>query len=494
MRPGAAALLVAGWAALLTAWALANPPFASPDEWSHYVRAVGVGRGDPVGDRLEPSRTPPGTVAGSRVAEWVSQGEREVELPPGLWAEGLACNGGRPDVSAACLDRVAPTPAAVDVVTPVGNYQPLPYVLPGVAALRGNDPESADRLGRLAAAATCLALFGFAAAVLVRPGDRATLLGLLAAVTPMVVFVCASLNPSGLEIAAALAFAAGLLRIARREPVGGPIWAGTTVAGAALALSRSPGPLWVVLIALVAVGLEPAVFTGRDARRFALPAAGAVAAAVALSVAWEAAEGSHVPLRAEALGDGLHGGIARLPGVLNELVGVFGSLDSVLPEVVPRAWQELVVALVVLAAVATGCRRERLLLAATAAGALALPVAFSAVLRTGTGFDVQGRHVLPFAVVLPLLAAELLVRGRARLPFDPGRLAPWAAAFAGAVQLLAWYWNARRQAVGADGPLRFLGAADWSPPLGWWPWLAVAAVGSLLVAVAPFGGVRPIRR
>ena len=486
-RRSAPAALVAGYALLIAAWALANPPFASPDEWSHYVRAVGIAAGDPIGDSVSTRPRPPRSVADARRQDWVRKGERAVTMPPGLWTTRLDCNGGKPDVSAACLDAL-PDPAPTDVVvaTPVGNYQPLPYVLPGLAARRASDPETADRLGRLVAAAACLGFIAFAVFTIVSPdAGRLALLGPLAALTPMTLFVSSSLSPSGLEIASGLAFAAGLLRLSRGNVASSRVWAGTAIAGATLALSRSPGPLWVVLLLVVAVALAPSIFTAPAVRRRTVAAGAAVATATVLSFAWETAEGSRLPLRAEAVDPGIAGGIDRLPSVMIEVVGVFGSLDSLMPQAVSRAWQELVVALIVLAAVAAATRRERLVLAAGVGLALAVPVALSAVFRTGTGFDVQGRHVLPFVLVLPLLAAELLVRHRDRLPFDPASLVPWIAPFVAGVHLFAWYWNARRQAVGADGPLRFLGVAEWAPPLGWWPWLAVAAAGALLVALAP---------
>jgi hypothetical protein len=49
---------------------------------------------------------------------------------------------------------------------------------------------------------------------------------------------------------------------------------------------------------------------------------------------------------------------------------------------------------------------------------------------------------------------------------------------------VAWTWNAHRHAVGAGGPRFFLSQAEWSPPLGWWTWAAVAAMGTSLMIVA----------
>ena len=55
---------------LALAWAVANPPFAAPDEASHFVRALGVGQGHLIGEQ------PPATlkVGGTpRQQQWVRQ-------------------------------------------------------------------------------------------------------------------------------------------------------------------------------------------------------------------------------------------------------------------------------------------------------------------------------------------------------------------------------------------------------------------------------------
>ena len=129
-----------------------------------------------------------------------------------------------------------------------------------------------------------------------------------------------------------------------------------------------------------------------------------------------------------------------------------------------------------------GSWRERPVLLALAGSALAGCVALSAVLLATVGDPTQGRHALPFLVAVPLFAGEVLFRHRAMLPPPATR---WGlltlGGLAGVGQAVAWYWNARRQAVGIDGPLLFVGVAEWAPPLGWWPWMAVVAVAGALV-------------
>jgi hypothetical protein len=49
------------------------------------------------------------------------------------------------------------------------------------------------------------------------------------------------------------------------------------------------------------------------------------------------------------------------------------------------------------------------------------------------------------------------------------------------VQIGAWLGNARRQSVGVDGPLWFVSHSQWTPPWGWWPWIALVLAGGLLL-------------
>jgi len=55
------------------------------------------------------------------------------------------------------------------------------------------------------------------------------------------------------------------------------------------------------------------------------------------------------------------------------------------------------------------------------------------------------------------------------------------------VVLTGLYLNAQRYAVGLgpDVALRwFVPAAEWSPPLGWYPWLVLGVLGTVALGVA----------
>ena len=48
--------VVAGYALLILAWVFSTPPFSGPDEWAHYLRAVGVSEGQVLGAPVDSFR------------------------------------------------------------------------------------------------------------------------------------------------------------------------------------------------------------------------------------------------------------------------------------------------------------------------------------------------------------------------------------------------------------------------------------------------------
>ena len=478
-----------GFGLLLVAWAFADPPGASPDEPAHYIKAVAAGQGD-----IRGIADPTAVVAGASPQQtlWLQSVTRDFELPGPLEPHQFACEGQQPDVSARCHLAPATTqPLPVRLPSYVGDYPPTLYLAPGLLMRVAGDAVTADLLGRLASAALVLLLLGSAAALLAggtgeggRPAGGATrawpLAGLTLAVTPMVIFLGSSLNPNGGEIAAAACFAAACLRISRDASP--PRWAWITVgvAGAILSSSRSLGPGWVVLILLAVVvltGARRAAARLRSGGGFAATAAVLVVLGMVAGAGWDLFTHGHMAASSASLSSRLEAAVQLLPGVLlPEQIGVFGFLDVELPRAVYWGWEALTGA-VLLAALVVGSARERVALVGAAILAVAVTLAVAVLLIDPTGFPSQGRYTLPFTVVVPLLAGEILFRHPARLGRLAGYAVPAVVALIALLQAYSWWQNARRYAVGRSGQFWFLPEAQWAPPGGWWTWIAVVAAG-----------------
>jgi len=382
------------------------------------------------------------------------------------------CQTGAGEASAACLNRAVPAHTAATLATGVGNYQPLPYLLPAAAMRASNSAPAALRLARSAGAFVALLLLALALFALYDPANPVlSVLGLLLAVTPMTIFCGAMLNGSGMEIAGATAFLACLLRVMRTPSRRAWLFA-AAASGAVLALSRPASPLWLATGLLVVAAWTGARHFGRSiaGSRGWLAAAGVVVIAVVLNRIWEALYGSHVPIDSGQLRAGVVAGFHQWWRALPELVGKFGYIDVKLPLALPVIW----LLLLVLVAAARGSRRDRVVLGALLAALVVLPPVFYALFTRPTGFGLQGRQLLPAAVALPLLAGEACYLARERLGAATTRLLSWLVLpVVGIIQVAAWYTDAKRFAVGASGPVWFASHASWNPPLGWGIWLAV---------------------
>jgi hypothetical protein len=484
-------LLVPAYVLLALAWMLGNPAGAAPDEPAHYLKALAVAGGHPAGRPVHLPVSP----SDDERQTWMKRTTRGVDVPAGLSPAGLGCNALHPTESARCQRVAHPADQPSRGLTYIGTHQPLVYLLPGALARLGHDPVTAIRLGRVGNALTSVGLLLAAVALLWdRDAGVVSVVGLVVAVTPMVVFLASSLTASGPEVAGAVCFLAALLRLGRRSSGEEPAWAWVALAvgGVVLASSRTLGPLWVVLLALVAVAVDgpgPARRAVRAGGRRAVWSLAAVAAALAGGVGWELAVQPHGGVHAGELVRLVGPSLRQLPELVRQQIGVFGSLDAAMPPVAYRCWSLLVLALVLLA-LWVGTRRQRAVLVVLPVAIVAVTVAVAALNRSQTGFGMQGRYVLAFAVALPLVAGETLFRNRpAHGAFAGEPLLALVLVSAAAVQALGWYVNARRSAVGTEAPWLFIGRSEWSPPLGWYPLVAVVAVAAGMMALSAVGSL-----
>ena len=190
-------------------------------------------------------------------------------------------------------------------------------------------------------------------------------------------------------------------------------------------------------------GIRPGLQIAREGGRYAAAGLGAVFAAIVLNRIWEHLYGPHLEVDPTPLGPAFREAWRQLSRVLNEEVGAFGYLEVRLEPLAYVAWLSVTAVLVALALL-LGSRRERLVVTATAAAALALPLFLVAAVMRHTGWELQGRYILAFSVVVPLLAGEIVFRHWDSLVSlrATGLALPFAA-IAALVHLHALYENGR---------------------------------------------------
>ena len=485
-RPGVWAWLGIGglvWV-LVALFALATAPASSPDEPSHAIRAAAVARGQWSGVLLPAS--PDIEVPGAATV---------VHLPAD-WAGVAAlpdCFIGDAGQAADCQVPLGPPADAggVDVETYAGQYPPLYYALVGLPSLflPAWPALTAMRLvsTTLTAAFVSWGLFRLSRI----PGNRAGVWGAAIALTPMTLFLGASVNPAGFEIVAAFSFWAAALALATGA---GPPSRGAlvqaAVGGAVLVNSRFTGPVWAVGIVAVVLVLAP---TGRLRELVRSPGARGVgltaALASAVAVGWLAVhpqvvttENRYPQFADPALT--LRFIVGKGVDYLANMVGDFGWLDTPAPPLTWLLWTVATGAVVLLGlAVARGRRRPAALVLVVAATAAA-PVVLQFPWAVDAGIVWQGRYALPLAMGIPLVAA--LVAGIDDSPVGEvvRRVARATVPLLAVAHVAAFATAARRYAVGVGGEFVTREPA-WSSPVGYLTALvAFALVATVLAAVA----------
>jgi hypothetical protein len=462
-------LLVGGLVLLIGAWIAATAPFAAPDEASHYDRAYGLTNGVVLGPQVvygpDPQLTP-------TQQAFINHDTTSVVIPARLMPPDVGCIGNRPNVTRC---RVA---------VPNGNFPPLGYILPAVALSASHDVTAGFWLTRTASAIQSV-VFLLLAIALLWDGSAWSMLGLVAAVSPMVLFVCSIMNTSGIQVASCLAFAAAILRVTRNPP-GAPgwVWVALGVSGTVGILTGPIGLVFALMDLVLLAGLlgrsdVRAVSKLRAARLSAVP----LVAAGVISLVYSHMAGFAERIGFTPVGSSLHIGLLQLGPVLRDAVGDFASQTVPLPSSVHVVWWGLVV-LLILGAFALGDRRTRLVLTVLCTLVIAFPVLFWAWIDRYSGFGLQGREVLPVLMMLPLCAGELINRRRSVLASLPGMRICLGAIFAlvAAVQAYSWWYSARA-AAGAPLFLRFYAHATWQPIGGWTPWIVGAAAGTVALFI-----------
>ncbi|MDA8075006.1 MAG: DUF2142 domain-containing protein [Actinomycetota bacterium] len=462
-------------------WSWATPLFAAPDEPTQVARAAAVVRGELVGATVGSDRNAFTTVT-----------------VPAVFAEDgplVTCFQFRPDVPASCEPRVPASRRTVPVETYVGRYPPLYYLIVGLPSLVVQTARGIY-LMRLVSALLDAVLVSLALFAVVRWSKKPLLLvAVMAAATPMAWFLGGVVNPSGFEIAAALCLwtsgAILVLEHAAAPPPG--LVALVASAFAVFVLARPLSPLWcaiaVVVLAAAAGWRRVWALLANRSVQWTIPP---LAACSALALLWILSEHSldltpstaRVP-RPETFSHLVPVIFARTPSWLEQMVGVFGWLDTTSPVFTYALWGVVVGALVISVWVRAvrGAReaREALAVAALVLAVVLLPVAivYSQVHRLGIVW--QGRDIMPLAVGVPILAVAVAGRDRALRRLH-GRVTAWAAASVcaalGVAGFAAFFEALRRYAVGVDGPIDFL-SGPWHPPLG-----SAAALVAAFVSIA----------
>ena len=467
----AAFLLIATFS---TAWSMVTPPAGGPDEQYHAIKGAAVVTGQFTG------RFDPVLGGGATFVEVSARWERLDHMP--------GCFAFHPEIPADCAGELDGPTGDKDVRTRAGITPPFFHGMVG-APMHFMSTLDGFYLSRLIGSLVAAGMVATALTLAAAARSWFLVGAVLVSWTPMAAFLSGVINPSSLEISAAtLLWVSGLLLV---RPEGVPEWLQRRLvwffAGAAIpfVLTRQPSPILLACIVAVLVVAAPwaRVRALIADRRIWLPA-GLVAAAAVGAVVWLLANplgpGGDTAVVVYGRRDMITVPLRRLDIIYEQMIGVFGWLDTRPPSFVRLGWSA-VIALVVVLGVAVGPRRLAVATGAATVVSLCFYVGLEGSLLRQTGPVFQGRYLLPLAMGIVMLAGRGVDESA---PERRRRLLPALGVVVGitaAAQLVAIWFGARRFAVGSDGAVWFVGDARWQPD--------IPQAVSLLVAVVAITGL-----
>ncbi|MEO6126202.1 MAG: DUF2142 domain-containing protein [Ilumatobacteraceae bacterium] len=455
--------------ALVVTWVVGIPRFGSPDEPAHVFKAYGTAHGQLLGD---PAPT-------------FSSNYRFYDGPPELGIGNILCYVFKEDIPAGC--EGAPNAGHLSTAA---TYPPYYYgLVGGTARLVGQDVSV--RAFRLVSAFSCTVALAAAFALLRRSRGRRWAPLTLISLTPMALFMMASVNPNSIEIAGFILIWALLVRMCTDVELSPRFALASGVVSGAIVMSRTISVVWLVCVAFIAL---IAVAPGRRRQLFRWPIIlrimGPLAVSGIASLVWLRYSSFQVSDDRAAvdigLGDVVGRSIDRLPEYYRQAIGILGWLDTRLPFVVYAGWAVALIAVALITLIRSSTR-DWLAVAAVVAIWLGLPLAINAATATRAGLTFQGRYTLPILAGLTFLPMFRIHRR----PFADGvdtavrqALMHLALVIITVAEVAGFWQMLRRFSVGAHGKVVLTGPLPWHPSIQPMVLIALNAVVMIALCIA----------
>ncbi|WP_291055574.1 DUF2142 domain-containing protein [Herbiconiux sp.] len=468
-------------------WALATPIGGSPDEPAHVVKAGSVVRGELLPSEMIPS----GGV---------------LHVPAALAYEySQGCFAFFADVSAACAPAFTGDPnEIVESYSAASLYNPVYYWMVGWPTLIAPDYTGIYAMRIVSAVLTAFFLAATFWMIGAWRSHRLPTLAVMAAITPIVLYLMGTVNPNTLEFTAGLALFAGMLGIVL-QPDPRLLDSRLTMVVIAAALvcnTRGISPLWVAVLLVLPLILLTGRELGALLKRpgviisILLIALGAVA-----SIGWTLSSNSlgtgpsatpDVVSEAPGVGltpvEGFFAMIGQFYLQARQMVGILGWLDTPLHPTVYFVTYALV-GLLALGTIIWVRGRKLVFVIALGLAFFFLPPFIQSFYVTKGGLIWQGRYTLILAMALLLGMAACIAASPRFLRWTRGR---WVLTVVAVLAGAAWTYavaysfqtTMRRFAVGYEN--EWAQVADpgaWVPPLGAIPLTIAFAVTAALFAL-----------
>jgi hypothetical protein len=459
--------------ALMSTWSLASPLMSIPDEPAHAIRAAAVVRGEFIGDPAKEFGGGPAVTVPAYIA----------------YTRAMGCFAFKPLTSASCQhaytgDNDKPELSASSA-TP---NSPVYYAVVGLPTLVFSG-EFALYAMRILSSLLAASLLAFAFAMLRARGGRWSIIALVVATTPMLLFLGGSINPNATEVTAAAALFVSLIAMVERRVKGRQTWLYVIVSIASAAMltgGRSLALLWLLLIGLAALA-----FANKSTWRplFSKLTTWIVLAGIAIvafgELAWflipQPSADADSASQIGSLAAVFQAMIDRTFDYWSGMVGYFGWLDQPAPGFTYTVWYTAIVGLLA-GGVILGRGRARWVSLGFTAAMLVVPAIVQTSLYHDFGWVWQGRYVLA------ILACGLIAAGVALdAAFTRPATRPTVRAIRVTIILLAvahlytFVVVLRRYVVASSSWIAMIKAPKWQPPL---TWIGITVVFAIILTIA----------
>lgn len=381
-----------------SAWILVMPAFRGPDEFDHVFRAEGVSHGAVLPGELHAD---------------LGRGEFTPVRRSVLDAATAVCASYKYTLYYNCHSFGQGQGEWTTAASGAGSYNPTYYFVAGPVG-RLFTGVRVDYAIRIVTALACAGLLSWSAVLWGRLGrSRWLTLGLLTALTPVLLFSTTVAAPNGVSYAAGLLFwVAALVTLFSPDPPARGTWTALVTGGVLLCNTHTTGPLWVALITVVFAIERPTRLLSLLRDRRGAVASAAIALGAVASVVWTLVSGANITLEPDkTVGDPTIGDfVANHVVWLLQTIAAFPLRNEPAPVVVYALWL-VPFALVSVRGVRTG-GRTLLALGWIAGSIIVVATVLTLISFQAIGWAWQGRYGLPLVVGLPLVAVVSAAEAR----------------------------------------------------------------------------------
>ncbi len=464
-----------GLLCLSTLWSLATPLGGGPDEPNHLIRSSALMHGQLVGTAVSGPKLAAPTPSRSRITPYTKVAVSEAYAST---AELPLCFVFRVNTPAGCSPSISASSKVVPTVIYTGRYPPFYYAVVGWPTAFLSDPTPAFYVGRLLNGVICCGLLALAFCLALRAkSPRFLMIGVLTAMTPMVLYLSAIINPNSLEVAAALCLwtAAMLLALELGCEMSQSLVRIVVLDAVVVSLVRPDSPLWVVVIA---VAVSPIVvrsgkvgWRALGRRRDVRLGAGVVAVGAVASVLWTLTQHATTvgsvpaPPASEPFSALIRGAAGEASDWVVQTVGDFGWPDVRAPLLTITGWVA-VTGCMILLALSFARRRHQVVVLLTAVASVVVPLVIVLAIVHHNGFIGAARYFMALFVGIPIVASIAMEPAVALLGGVRHLAKPFVVVLA-AGQVAAFWWALHRYLVGEGGPFSPTASVRgaWTPPI-----------------------------